>query len=136
MDQICAFAAVRRSCASTASGWTSSRSLRKASSYLLVVDLRRGKDTRRILADLNRCFPDARGRLAEGVREALGPRNAGIVARARAALIEADARTLGALMIGRQAIFDRLVLPPARSCGRRAPRGARASRGAGPRVGR
>ena len=79
--------------------------------YLLVVDLRRGKDTRRILADLNRCFPDARGRLAEGVREALGPRNAGIVARARAALIEADARTLGGLMIEAQAIFDRLVLP-------------------------
>jgi galactokinase len=79
--------------------------------YMLVVDLRRGKDTRRILADLNRCFPDARGPLAEGVREALGRRNAEIVARARAALVEGDARALGALMAEAQSVFDRLVGP-------------------------
>jgi len=79
--------------------------------HLLVVDLRRGKDTRRILADLNRCFPDASGPLAEGVREGLGRRNAEIAARARGALVDGDAPALGQLMTEAQSVFDRLVAP-------------------------
>ncbi len=78
---------------------------------LLIVDLRRGKDTRRILSDLNACFPDTPGRLAEGVREALGPRNAALLGRARALLHEGDARGLGELMSEAQALFDALVAP-------------------------
>jgi galactokinase len=78
---------------------------------LLVVDLRRTKDTRRILADLNACFPATPGALAAGVRDALGPRNAPLVAAARAALEAGDARGLGALMTEAQAVFDRLVAP-------------------------
>jgi galactokinase len=78
---------------------------------LLIVDLRRGKDTRRILADLNACFPDAPGALAAGVREALGPRNAALLARAKAALEAGDERALGALMSEAQALFDEKVAP-------------------------
>ena len=37
---------------------------------LLIVDLRRGKDTPRILADLNACFPDTPGRVAAARRGA------------------------------------------------------------------
>lgn len=79
--------------------------------YLLIVDLARGKDTRRILADLNACFPDGRGTIAVGVRDALGPRNAALVATARRAIERGDATALGALMTEAQALFDRLVAP-------------------------
>jgi galactokinase len=79
--------------------------------HLLIVDLRRGKDTRRILADLNACFPDAPGAVAAGVREALGPANVRLVERAREAASAGDARALGALMTEAQARFDERVAP-------------------------
>jgi mevalonate kinase len=79
--------------------------------HVLIVDLRRRKDTRRILADLSACFPDAPGPLAAGVREALGPRNATLLAAARAALGSGDAARLGAVMDEAQHVFDRLVAP-------------------------
>jgi galactokinase len=79
--------------------------------HLLIVDLRRGKDTRRILADLNACFPDAPGAIAAGVREALGPANARLLAQARAATEAGDACALGALMSEAQALFDEKVAP-------------------------
>ncbi len=79
--------------------------------HLLVVDLRAAKDTRRILADLNACFPDAPGETAAGVREALGPRNLALLARARAALEAGDASALGELMREAQEVFDALLVP-------------------------
>jgi galactokinase len=79
--------------------------------HLLIVDLRRTKDTRRILADLNACFPSAPGDVAAGVREALGPRNLALTAAARRALADGDACGLGALMREAQATFDGLVAP-------------------------
>jgi galactokinase len=82
-----------------------------ATMHLLVVDLRVGKDTRRILADLNACFPDTPGTVAVGVREALGTRNVALTSAARRALADGDAGTLGALMRDAQATFDRLVAP-------------------------
>jgi galactokinase len=78
---------------------------------LLIVDLQCGKDTRRILTDLNACFPDTPGELASRVREALGPRNAELLARARRALTRGDAPALGALMCEAQALFDEQVAP-------------------------
>jgi galactokinase len=79
--------------------------------HLLVVDLRRGKDTRRILRDLNACFPAASGAVAAGVREALGPRNAELLGRARGALLAGDAARLGAQMREAQALFDEKLMP-------------------------
>jgi galactokinase len=89
--------------------------------HLLIVDLRRGKDTRRILAGLNACFPDTPGALAAGVREALGPENAALLARAKAEVQAGDARALGALMSEAQALFDEKVAPasPAELAGKR-----------------
>jgi len=78
---------------------------------LVIVDLGRGKDTRRILADLNACFPDAPGSVAAGVRRALGERNLELVGRARDALVAGDAECLGALMTEAQARFDADVAP-------------------------
>jgi galactokinase len=79
--------------------------------FLLVVDLCQVKDTRRILRDLNACFPRTPGPRAAAVREALGPQNAEILSRARAIVRAGDARALGELMIEAQALFDSSVGP-------------------------
>ncbi len=79
--------------------------------HLLVIDLRRSKDTRRILRDLNACFPDAAGERAARVRAALGERNARLAACARDALVAGDGRALGSLMVEAQAMFDSEVAP-------------------------
>jgi galactokinase len=78
---------------------------------ILVVDLRRGKDTRRILADLNACYPDAPGAVARGVRKALGEANRALVQRGRRAVEAGDARALGELMREAQAVFDEQLAP-------------------------
>lgn len=79
--------------------------------HLLVVDLRAAKDTRRILADLGACFPDAPGALAAGVRDALGAQSLALVAAAEEALRYGDAAALGATMTEAQALFDARVAP-------------------------
>ncbi len=79
--------------------------------HLLVVDLGGAKDTRRILRDLNACFPAAAGAIAAGVREALGPLNAAFVLRGREAVRTGDAHALGGVMHEAQDAFDRLVAP-------------------------
>ena len=78
---------------------------------LLVVDLRRGKDTRRILSDLNACFPDSQDPVAAGVRDALGLANLELVGRAREALEAGSAAALGACMSEAQRLFDEKVAP-------------------------
>jgi len=111
MDQVCAYG--RRTVSVTFDGPRLDVEPLAAGApfHFLVVDLRAAKDTRRILADLNACFPDAPGALAAGVREALGPRNAALLARARAAIVAGDAPGLGALLVEAQATFDARVAP-------------------------
>jgi galactokinase len=111
MDQVCALG--RRTVLLTFDGDGVAREAVTLATAipLLVVDLRRTKDTRRILADLNACFPEAPGALAAGVRAALGPRNAVLVAAARAALEAGDGPRLGEVMSEAQAVFDELVAP-------------------------
>ncbi len=79
--------------------------------HFLIADLRRGKDTRRILADLNACYPDREGAVAERVRAALGTDNLNRVEAAQGALVQGDAERLGALMVEAQEAFDRGVAP-------------------------
>ncbi len=78
---------------------------------LLVVDLCASKDTPRILADLNACFPAAPGRVAGAVRRALGKDNRARVGIACEALRRGDAERLGVLLSEAQAQFDRDVAP-------------------------
>jgi galactokinase len=111
MDQICAFGSRPLLLRFDAEALAIEPLSARERVHLLVIDLRAGKDTRRILADLNACFPDAPGAVAAGVREALGPRNLALVAGARAALEAGDAAGLGALMGEAQAVFDALVAP-------------------------
>ncbi len=79
--------------------------------HLLLVDLRAHKDTHRILADLNACYPNADRSVARRVQRALGPENLRITATAIEALASGDAPRLGALMVEAQEVFDRLVAP-------------------------
>lgn len=79
--------------------------------HLLIVDLRRHKDTRRILADLQRCFRGAPGGARDRLRAALGIENRRLVDAAVAALADGDACQLGRLMTEAQARFDRDVAP-------------------------
>jgi galactokinase len=79
--------------------------------YMLIVDLNSGKNTRRILSDLNKCFPNGGGKVPKGVRYALGPGNKGILFRAKQAINEGNSKKIGDLMVEAQQVFDRYVQP-------------------------
>lgn len=79
--------------------------------YLVLVDLHAKKDTREILAHLNRCYPFPEGEVQANVHKYLGPINARIIREASEALRQGDARRLGALMSEAQAEFDRHLQP-------------------------
>jgi UTP-glucose-1-phosphate uridylyltransferase/mevalonate kinase len=79
--------------------------------HLIIVDLKAGKDTRRILADLNRGYPFARDEVGHGIQDFLGPISARITHEAAEALAEGDAARLGRLMTEAQAEFDAHLQP-------------------------
>jgi UTP-glucose-1-phosphate uridylyltransferase/mevalonate kinase len=74
--------------------------------FFVIADLRGGKDTVRILRDLNKAFPFADGPAQESVQEYLGRINVGIVARAVEAIREGSAEKIGGLMSEAQREFD------------------------------
>ena len=79
--------------------------------YWVVADLCAGKDTRKILAYLNKAYPFATGKVEEKVQEALGEDNHRIIAKACRAIEEGDAEKLGKLMTEAQELFDKKVAP-------------------------
>lgn len=111
LDQGCAFG--RRVVRMTFDGdtWTADPVPVGTPLPLLLVDLCAAKDTRRILADLNACYPIAHTPLSAGVHAALGPVNHALVVQAEEALARGDGPTLGAVMTEAQAVFDRHVAP-------------------------
>jgi galactokinase len=78
--------------------------------HLVIIDLQRGKDTRKILHQLNTAYV-ADSALGAQVRDALGPQNMRILLQARAAVTAGDTPLVGALMNEAQNIFDRQVTP-------------------------
>jgi UTP-glucose-1-phosphate uridylyltransferase/mevalonate kinase len=79
--------------------------------HLVIVDLQAQKDTKQILAQLNRCYPYAGDQVEQGVQDLLGKFNRRIVHQAVEALQAGDAQRLGALMIEAQDHFDRYAIP-------------------------
>lgn len=77
----------------------------------MVADLNAHKDTVRILADLNKCFPFANSDLEKKVQEALGRDNRMYVDEAITYLESGDAKSLGELMVRFQKNFDEKVAP-------------------------
>lgn len=79
--------------------------------YYVFADLCAGKDTVKILGDLNRAFPFAHNETEERLQKALGEDNAEITARAAKYISSGDAQKLGELMKEAQALFDEKVRP-------------------------
>ncbi|RPI01459.1 MAG: GHMP kinase [Calditrichaeota bacterium] len=79
--------------------------------YMVIADLKAGKNTQKILADLNACYPKSGGKVGDDVRYYLGPVNKDILSRAREAVNDADAKRIGALMTESQRFFDHFIAP-------------------------
>ena len=79
--------------------------------YWVVANLNAGKDTVKILSDLNKCYPFAENELENNVHEALGSDNQRYIEEAVECLEKGDYEALGLLMKDYQANFDAKVAP-------------------------
>jgi len=79
--------------------------------YMVVADLNAGKNTQKILADLNACYPKSGGKVGDDVRYYLGPVNRDLLSRAKSALQDTDAQRIGTLMTEAQRFFDHFMAP-------------------------
>ena len=83
----------------------------KQNLYLIIVDLAGAKNTQKILAQLNQCYPQAQNKIAVQVQKYLGEINQALVKQAVIALQQGNGEKIGALMNQAQAAFDRYVIP-------------------------
>lgn len=79
--------------------------------HWVFADLMAGKNTIKILADLNKCFPFPQTTLEQDVFEAFGKDNLRITNRAKELIAAGAAEELGALMTEAQDLFDQKVMP-------------------------
>jgi galactokinase len=79
--------------------------------YFLIVDLKKGKDTKKILAELNKGFPFPTNDFEKGKHNYLGPINKHIVKKAIEAIESGDAKKVGKLMTEAQEKFDKYLGP-------------------------
>lgn len=79
--------------------------------YWVIADLCAGKDTKRILAYLNKAYPFATDDIGIREQEALGKDNHVIIEKARQAIENGDSERLGQIMVEAQKLFDEKVAP-------------------------
>lgn len=79
--------------------------------HWVFADLMAGKDTIKILADLNKCYPFASNEKEKAVHEALGKDNRMIVEKAKELIGEGKKEELGRLLDEAQSLFDKKVAP-------------------------
>jgi galactokinase len=79
--------------------------------YMVIADLNKGKNTKKILSDLNYHFVKGNGYIRERLRYALGHANREILMDAKGTLEQGDSTGLGQLMSRAQRLFDECVLP-------------------------
>ncbi len=79
--------------------------------HIVIVDLKAGKNTKKILADLNSVYPSGGGKIGEDVRYYLGPVNKEILRSAKNAMNEGDYSETGRLMTEAQRLFDQFMIP-------------------------
>lgn len=77
--------------------------------YWVFANLNGDKDTIKILADLNKCYPFAQNDTEKGVHSALGPDNQAIIAKAIKYMKSGNVKKLGELMTEAQDLFDNKV---------------------------
>ena len=110
MDQVCAYGQTPVFLTFSAEEMDVNTLTPRKPIHLVIVDLKRAKDTRKILHDLNAAFVrhDKMGAL---VRDALGAQNRRILMDARNAMNAGDDESVGRLMTEAQSIFDRQIAP-------------------------
>ena len=81
----------------------------KQTIYMVIANLMKGKNTRKILADLNYHFTNKSGQIRDNLRYALGEGNREIAKNAREAIEKGDVERLGELMKEAQRLFDKHV---------------------------
>lgn len=111
LDQACAFGVNPVSMVFEGNEIDVDRITVKKPLHYVFADLMAGKDTVKILADLNSAYPFPRNDKDRTLHEALGVDNAEITGLARKYISEGDAEKLGQLMIRAQEIFDKKVAP-------------------------
>ncbi len=79
--------------------------------YWVIADLCAGKDTKKILAYLNKAYPFATDETGVREQEALGKDNHEIIRKARRAIEEGNPEELGHIMTEAQRLFDDKVAP-------------------------
>jgi UTP-glucose-1-phosphate uridylyltransferase/mevalonate kinase len=79
--------------------------------YWVFADLKKGKNTKKILSDLNKCYPFAQNDKDKAVQDALGIFNKRIVQDVVKALERGNPHRIGELMNEAQSIFDNMVIP-------------------------
>lgn len=79
--------------------------------HWVFADLCAGKNTKKILRDLNKAYPFASNDQELALQDALGPSNREIIRRASEFLANGAKESLGALMDEAQALFDKAVAP-------------------------
>lgn len=79
--------------------------------YWVIADLCAGKDTKKILTYLNKCYPFALSELESNVQDALGKDNHKIIQAARQAIEGGKPEILGKIMVEAQSLFDQKIMP-------------------------
>ncbi len=79
--------------------------------YWVFADLMSKKDTKRILNDLNKCYPFVKDEKEQMVHDALGKDNIAIITKAEEAITRGDAVEIGKIMQEAQALFDQKIAP-------------------------
>lgn len=79
--------------------------------YWVIADLCAGKDTKKILAYLNKAYPFATDDIGIREQEALGKDNHAIIEKARVAIETGNPEELGKIMIEAQELFDSKIAP-------------------------
>lgn len=79
--------------------------------HWVIANLMSKKNTIKILADLNRCYPFWETELEKNIHEALGVDNQNIINRAISYIKDGNKEALGSLMTEAQKLFDEKVAP-------------------------
>lgn len=111
LDQACAFGVNPVSMVFDGNEIDVDRITVKKPLYYVFADLMAGKNTVKILADLNKAYPFAANEKEERIHEALGVDNEDIIARAMKFINKGDSEALGSLMTEAQKLFDEKVAP-------------------------
>jgi mevalonate kinase len=111
MDQICAFGQVPALLTFDGEQMNAETLKPHTPLHFVIIDLQRGKDTRKILHELNHAFANNTSSIGKNIRDALGTQNARILTQARQAIEAGNPEAIGQLMQEAQAIFDQQVAP-------------------------